>query len=101
MPSQNTSENRISGAPPLRARARSGPGLPPKFKPMLAETATELPVGRQWIYEPKYDGFRCIVAVSSGDIQLLSKMVKPLQRFFPELVAALSALPARGFILDA
>lgn len=101
MPSQNTSESRTSGPRPRRAPSRGEPRLPPKFKPMLAETATELPVGRQWIYEPKYDGFRCIVVASSGDIQLLSKTMKPLQRFFPELVAALSALPARGFILDA
>lgn len=68
---------------------------------MLAETATELPVGRQWIYEPKYDGFRCIVVASAGDNRLLSKTMKPLQRFFPDLVTALSALPAREFILDA
>ncbi len=58
--------------------------------PMLARLARELPIG-PYSYEPKWDGFRCLAAVRSGGALLLSRHGRPLQRYFPEIVEALSA----------
>jgi ATP-dependent DNA ligase len=64
-------------------------------EPMLARLQRELPLG-DYLYEPKWDGFRCL-AVAHGE--LYSRHGKPLARYFPEITAALEALPA-GSILD-
>ena len=67
---------------------------------MEAKLAAELPSGEGWQFEPKWDGFRCI-ALRDGDcVELWSKAGKPLGRYFPEVVAALAALPAKRFRLD-
>ena len=71
----------------------------PPLAPMLARLARELPVG-DYLYEPKWDGFRCL-AFRSGDlVDLRSRNDRPLARYFPELVEALLALPERRFALD-
>jgi ATP-dependent DNA ligase len=70
------------------------------YKPMEAEPATELPVGKQWAYEPKWDGFRCLAFRDGNNVVLQSKSQKPLTRYFPELVAALRAVNAKKFVLD-
>ncbi len=76
--------------------------LPLKFPypPMEAESASELPRGREWQYEPKWDGFRCLVFRDGERVRLQSKAGKPLERYFPELVEALLALGPRRFVLD-
>jgi ATP-dependent DNA ligase len=75
------------------------PVLPP-LTPMEARTAAELPLGEEWQYEPKWDGFRCLVFRDGADVQLQSKASKPLGRYFPDVVAAVRALPQRRFVLD-
>jgi ATP-dependent DNA ligase len=67
---------------------------------MEAELARELPVGDQWLYEPKWDGFRCLVFKDGDEVELRSKSGKPLGRYFPELVELLSAITTRRFVLD-
>lgn len=67
---------------------------------MEANPATELPIGPEWQYEPKWDGFRCLAFKDKNRIELMSKSQKPLTRYFPELVHALSALKAPQFVLD-
>jgi len=67
---------------------------------MEAEPATALPRGANWQYEPKWDGFRCLAFRDGVKIDLQSKSQKPLTRYFPELVAALTAVNARTFVLD-
>lgn len=68
--------------------------------PMLAKAVDELPVGQRWGYEPKWDGFRCIVSRDGDEITLGSRSSKPLTRYFPEIVETLrSRLPA-GFVVD-
>jgi ATP-dependent DNA ligase len=67
---------------------------------MEALPARELPAGREWQYEPKWDGFRCLAFRSQDRANLMSKSGKPLTRYFPELVEALLALKARQFVLD-
>ena len=63
---------------------------------MLAKLSRELPVGDQYAYEPKWDGFRCIVFRDGDDVELGSRNEKPLTRYFPELPPVLRAnLPDR------
>jgi ATP-dependent DNA ligase len=70
------------------------------YAPMEALSASELPKGPEWQYEPKWDGFRCIAFRDEDKVQLQSRSQKPLTRYFPELEAALQALKAEKFILD-
>jgi ATP-dependent DNA ligase len=74
--------------------------LPLSFAAMEALTAAELPVGDQWVYEPKWDGFRCIAFRQGDAVELRSKANKPLQRYFPDVVAALLGVRAQRFVLD-
>jgi ATP-dependent DNA ligase len=60
----------------------------------------ELPIGSNWQYEPKWDGFRCLVFRDGANVQLQSKSGRPLTRYFPELVEAIRRFGPRTFILD-
>ena len=76
------------------------PGLPLEspIAPMLAKAADRIPVGGpdEWLYEPKCDGFRCIVFRSGDELELSSRNERPFNRYFPELFAPLLAqLPER------
>ncbi len=59
--------------------------LSPPMKPQLALTRKALPVGEEWAYEPKLDGFRAIVFVDGDDAYVQSRSGKALSRYFPEL----------------
>ena len=72
------------------------PGLPP----MEAKLVDCLPAGPGWRFEPKWDGFRCLVFRDGDAVALQSKSGKPLGRYFPEMVAAVEALPSPQFVLD-
>jgi hypothetical protein len=72
--------------------------LAPPIRPMLARLARELPPGL--VYEPKWDGFRCLAFRDGGQIELRSRNDRPLVPYFPELLAALRALPERRFVLN-
>jgi ATP-dependent DNA ligase len=63
----------------------------PALEPMLARLSRELPIG-DYIYEPKWDGFRCLAFASKGAPDLRSRNHKPLARYFPELVEAFSGV---------
>ena len=67
--------------------------------PMLARLARELPLG-DYLYEPKWDGFRCLAFREGRDVDLRSRNGRPLARYFPELVEALLALEADRLALD-
>jgi ATP-dependent DNA ligase len=67
---------------------------------MEARLVDELPAGKEWRYEPKWDGFRCLVFRDGDDIELQSKAKKPLGRYFPEVADAIRAVPAKRFALD-
>jgi ATP-dependent DNA ligase len=70
------------------------PVMPP-VKPMLAKSVPEVPTGGL-VYEPKWDGFRCIVFRDGDEVELGSRNEKPLTRYFPDVVAAVKAqLPER------
>ena len=77
-------------------------GLPlqPPIEPMEARSAATLPVGDEWTYEPKWDGFRCVAFRDGKDVELESKSGQSLTRYFPEIVAALLAAPTTRFVVD-
>lgn len=63
---------------------------------MLSKRVEELPTAGDWIFEPKWDGFRSLVFRDGGDVLIQSRDGKSLNRYFPELLDPLqSALPAR------
>ena len=70
------------------------------YDPMEAESVDELPAGREWQYEPKWDGFRCLIFRDGDEVRIQSKAGKPLERYFPDVVASGLALGARRFVLD-
>jgi ATP-dependent DNA ligase len=72
------------------------PGLPP----MEAKLVDSLPEGEGWQYEPKWDGFRCLVFRDGPEVALMSKSGKPLGRYFPEVVETVLAMEADRFVLD-
>jgi ATP-dependent DNA ligase len=68
----------------------------PPILPMLSKRVAELPVGGEWIFEPKWDGFRALVFRDGDEILIQSRDGKSLNRYFPELLDPIHAqLPAR------
>jgi ATP-dependent DNA ligase len=63
------------------------PLLPP-IEPQLARSAKQLPLGEQWGYEPKFDGFRAIAFVDGDEAYIQSRSGRPLGRYFPEVTFA-------------
>lgn len=73
--------------------------LRPPVAPMLATLADRIPEGEGWHYEPKWDGFRCIVFRDGDEVELSSRSERPLTRYFPELLEPLRRhLPSRCVI---
>src|ERR1051326_517224 len=68
--------------------------------PMDASLVDRIPEGPNWQYEPKWDGFRCLVFRDGAKIHLQSKSGQPLARYFPELSKAFLNLKPRRFVLD-
>ena len=76
------------------------PALSKKIAPMEALSVDEIPVGDEWQYEPKWDGFRTILRRDGDKIELQSKSGQSLTRYYPELVEAAARIKARQFVLD-
>jgi len=74
--------------------------IQPPYPPAEAKSVDSLPHESGWLYEPKWDGFRCVAFRQGDEVILQSKAGQPLGRYFPEIVAALLALPERKFVLD-
>lgn len=71
------------------------PVMPPVL-PMLAKSVPSVPTTEGFSFEPKWDGFRCLVFKDGDEVELASRNTKPLTRYFPEVVAAMrEQLPAR------
>jgi ATP-dependent DNA ligase len=75
------------------------PLLPP-LKPMLAKLARALPEGDGWLFEPKWDGFRCIVFRDGDELELASRKERPFTRYFPELLDPLRATIPERCVVD-
>jgi ATP-dependent DNA ligase len=74
--------------------------LSPPIQPQLAKSARDLPPGDGWCYEPKWDGFRTIVFRDGDDVHLQSRNGRPMNRYFPDIVEQVLALPSERLVLD-
>jgi ATP-dependent DNA ligase len=69
--------------------------MKPPVQPQLALSRKQLPEGKEWVYEPKYDGFRALAFVDGKKLFLQSRNGKPLARYFPEL-----RFPDGAYVID-
>jgi ATP-dependent DNA ligase len=74
--------------------------LQPPVEPMETRQLQRIPEGAEWLYEPKWDGFRCLAFRDGDDVELQSKSGETLTRYFPEIVAALKTAKERAFVVD-
>jgi len=74
--------------------------IPLDFAPMEAKLVDDLPADPGWRFEPKWDGFRCLAFRAGDEVELRAKSGKPLGRYFPDVTAALKALPVKRFVID-
>jgi ATP-dependent DNA ligase len=74
--------------------------IKPRFPPMETRSVDDIPIGNDWQYEPKWDGFRCLAFRDGNKIFLQSKAGQPLARYFPDIVAAVAKLKSKKFVLD-
>jgi ATP-dependent DNA ligase len=70
------------------------------YAPMEAKLVGEIPRGDNWVFEPKWDGFRCVAFKDGADVDLRSRSGQPFNRYFPEIVDAVAAIGARRCVLD-
>ena len=78
--------------------------MPPRLlrtlSAMEALSVDTIPEGPEWQYEPKWDGFRCLMFRQGDEVELKSKSDRPLTRYFPEIVAVAKQLEPKSFVLD-
>jgi ATP-dependent DNA ligase len=74
--------------------------LTPPLSPMLAKLSAAIPQGDGWHFEPKWDGFRCIVFRDGDEIELASRNERPFTRYFPELLTPLKTSLPRRCVVD-
>jgi bifunctional non-homologous end joining protein LigD len=77
------------------------PDSPPAFvPPMQAKLVDRVPVGGQWRYELKLDGYRALAVKTATGVKLISRNAKELSRDYPKIVEAVRLLPFREGVLD-
>jgi ATP-dependent DNA ligase len=74
--------------------------LQPPIEPMLAKAVPELPQEQGMAYEPKWDGFRCIIFRDGDEVELGSRTEKPMTRYFPEVVEQVRAQFPERCVID-
>lgn len=79
----------------ITARKRSR-----KLEAMEARSVDEIPQGQEWQYEPKWDGFRCLLHRHGKSITMTSKSGQDLTRYFPEVIDSARAIKEATFTLD-
>src|SRR5437868_9809946 len=84
----------------MPARNTGSFAVPLNTAPMEAKLVESLPQEPGWQFEPKWDGFRCLAFRTLDYVELKAKSGKSLSRYFPEVVAALHALPLNHFVVD-
>jgi ATP-dependent DNA ligase len=74
--------------------------IPLDYTPMDAKAAREIPVGADWQYEPKWDGFRCLAFRDGLEVKLESKAGQDLERYFPEVAEVIAKARPAKFVVD-
>ncbi|HKR64750.1 MAG TPA: ATP-dependent DNA ligase, partial [Thermoanaerobaculia bacterium] len=72
----------------------------PKIEPLRPTKSAHVPIGREWTYELKLDGFRGVLEIAEGDARFTSKNAKPMRRFQPLALSLAQSLDVRDAILD-
>jgi ATP-dependent DNA ligase len=85
---------------PATSRRKTATPKSPGLVAMEARSVDAIPRGPEWQYEPKWDGFRCLLTRNAGSVALRSKSGEDLTRYFPELAEAALRLKATQFALD-
>jgi ATP-dependent DNA ligase len=85
---------------PRKQPQKSRVSLRPPYPPMEAQSVDEIPVGEHWQYEPKWDGFRCLIFRNGASVELQSKSGRSLTRYFPELADEIASLKISRFVVD-
>ncbi len=101
MPRSRSHLNARLGGTGLGVRRSPIVALPfdPPLKPMLAKLVREIPTGGAYLFEPKWDGFRTVIFRDGDAVHLQSRELKPLERYFPELIEPVRAtFPDRAVI---
>src|SRR5271165_3122638 len=91
---------RLFCRPLCKNACRSLQAEDPPITPMKARAVKSFPIGKEWMYEPKWDGFRCLIFRDEENIFLQSRTGKSLTSAFPEIVAAFQTLSPKRFVLD-
>jgi bifunctional non-homologous end joining protein LigD len=81
----------------LRERTRPGLGI---IEPCFPSAAEHPPSGPGWLHEIKHDGFRVMARRDGAGIRLITRHGNDFTKRFPVIVAAVTALPARSFLID-
>ena len=89
---RRTWKNKAAGPAPTKS--------PYFIKPMKATAVTELPEGKEWIYEVKWDGYRVVASKAGQDVTLLSLKEKDLTGDFPDVAAAMRTINAGTAMID-
>jgi len=84
----------------MRTRTQAKSSVAPPIEPMLAKIAEALPPPGDFLYEPKWDGFRAIVFREGGKVFIQSRDLRPLDRYFPDLHDALLERLPEGCVID-
>jgi ATP-dependent DNA ligase len=84
----------------MPSRPRKAVSKRARLQAMEARSVDAIPRGTEWQYEPKWDGFRCLLSRDGETVAMQSKAGEDLTRYFPEIVAAACALKERSFVLD-
>jgi len=104
MPPSRVTEGAVPAEKLLQPFPRIALPIRPPFPPMEAKLVDEIPPTEkdegEWLYEPKWDGFRCLAFRRGDQVLLQSKAGQTLARYFPELVEALLLLKQSQFVLD-
>src|SRR4051812_253997 len=74
--------------------------IQPPILPMLAQRVDDIPTDGNWIFEPKWDGFRALIFRDGPEVLLQSRDTKSLNRYFPELITSLLSQLPKKCVLD-
>jgi bifunctional non-homologous end joining protein LigD len=67
---------------------------------MQCKAVEQLPIGKDWIYELKFDGYRAVAVKENNNVKLISRNAKALNSRYPELVDEFKRMPVESFVLD-
>lgn len=96
----NHGESKDKSAPARRKAKTKGAALPGFQPPQLATLVTDVPDGKEWLFEMKYDGYRCLAAISGEEVRLYTRTGKDWTEQFAAIVPPLSQITTGSALID-